>query len=152
MAAKAVRPAGRQLSAERAPGACAAFTLLELMIVCSLLAILLALAVPGYQRHVQRAERSAAIEILLAAAACQERIYADEFSYDTGRCQVSGVQHGYRFRFEPPDSPPSAGYTIIAEPLAGRRDDSCGTLTLDQSGRRGISGPDEQLRRCWAGR
>jgi type IV pilus assembly protein PilE len=129
-----------------------AFTLLELMIVCSLAAILLALAVPGYHHYLQRAHRSAAIEVLLAAAACQERIYASEFSYDTNRCLANNQEQKYRFRFEPAARAASNQFSVIAEPLEAQRGDRCGRLTLDQSGTRGISGPRGELRSCWAGR
>lgn len=127
------------------------FTLLEVMIVCALAAILLMLAVPGYQGFLIRAHRSAAIELVLAAAACEERIYARRFSYDTTQCLEPGEGH-YELRFEPPASANSAGYVIVAEPLAAQSADPCGSLFLDQTGERGISGPRSRIRFCWEGR
>jgi len=139
------------------------FTLLELMIVCALAAILLMLAVPGYQGYVMRSHRSMAIEQLLAAAACQERIYARQFSYDTSKCLESGEESvedpgedpgedNYAFRYEPPAVSGSTGFVIVAEPLAAQRADPCGSLILDQSGERSISGPQSRVRFCWEGR
>jgi type IV pilus assembly protein PilE len=129
-----------------------AFTLLELMIVCSLVAILLALATPAYHHYLLRAHRSTAIETLLAAAACQERIYAGEFNYDTNRCLAHGDEEKYQVRFEPAATAAASTFIVMAEPVAAQRNDPCGTLSLDQSGTRGISGPVESLRKCWEGR
>ncbi len=131
---------------------CRAFTLLELMIVCSLAAILLALATPAYHHYLLRAYRTTAIETLLAAAACQERIYASEFNYDTNRCLAPGVEEKYHVRFEPVATAASSTFIVLAEPVEAQREDPCGNLSLDQSGMRGISGPAERLRKCWEGR
>jgi len=130
----------------------AGFTLPEMMIVCSLVAILLALAVPAYQRYLLRAYRADAITNLLATASCQERIYSTELSYDTNRCLVTGEDGKYRFRFEPPATASSTTFLVIAEPVNDVPQDICGNLSLDQSGRRGISGEEKLLRQCWAGR
>jgi len=131
---------------------CHAFTLLELMIVCSLMAVLLSLAVPSYRHYLLRAHRSTAIEALLSAAACQERIYASELHYDTRRCLSSGNQAFYRVRFEPAEAAVTNSYVVIADPLRAQAGDLCGSLSLDQSGSRGIGGPAESLRQCWEGR
>jgi type IV pilus assembly protein PilE len=131
---------------------CHAFTLLEMMIVCSLIAVLLSLSIPSYQQYLLRAHRSAAIEALLTAAACQERIYASEFNYDTRRCLSPGNQAFYQVRFQPAESAATNGFVVIADPVQAQAEDLCGSLSLDQSGSRGISGPAERMRRCWEGR
>lgn len=131
---------------------CRAFTILELMIVCCLVAILLTLAIPVYQGYVLRSYRSAAIEALLAAAACQERINASEYSYDTRRCLVQDSNGKYELRFEPPEMEALTAFTVLAEPVEVQRGDPCGNLSLDQSGVRGISGAADRLRKCWEGR
>ena len=130
----------------------AAFSLLEMMIVCALVAVLLSLAVPAYRYYLMRVYRSEAIESLLAAAACQERIYANEFNYDTRRCLPDNGGKNYSFRFEPSATPTSGTFTIIAEPLEIQSGDPCGRISLDQSGTRGIGGPAGRLRQCWEGR
>lgn len=129
-----------------------AFTLLELMLVCSLASILLALAIPSYQNYMYRAHRSTAIDLILSAAACQERIYASEYSYDTNRCLVQNNSENYYLRFEPAETAAATVFTVIAEPVETLSGDVCGSLSLDQSGTRGISGASEQLRKCWEGR
>ena len=126
--------------------------MLELMLVCSLLAILLLFAIPGYQAYVMRSYRSAAIEALLAAAACQERIYASEFEYDTHRCRVQVSDRKYELHFEPADTGQLDHFTVTAIPAEAQRGDPCGNLILDHTGARGISGPANRLQKCWEGR
>ncbi|HLF31512.1 MAG TPA: type IV pilin protein [Xanthomonadales bacterium] len=130
---------------------CEGFTLLELMMVCGLVAILLMFAVPGYQSYIMRGHRSVAIEKLLATAACEERIYALEFSFDTTRCLTADAGP-YNFRIEPASNVTATRFTIVAEPVAAQRSDPCGSLILDQTGQRSISGPAERSRQCWEGR
>jgi len=129
------------------------FTLLELMIVCALVAIVLAFAIPAYQSYVQRAYRGTAVEALLSAAACQERIHAHDFNYDTNRClPPPNKDDKYGFEFEPAHQAGVDSYTAIAQPLGAQSADACGSMSLDQNGNRSISGPQDQLRRCWEGR
>jgi type IV pilus assembly protein PilE len=131
----------------RSPG----FSLLELVIVLAVLAVLLTIAVPSYQRYVQRAHRAEAIRMMLAIAGCQERVRANTGFYDTSRCLEAFDSESHELRIEPLDSTESLEFTIIAEPQPGR-EDSCGNLSLDQAGTRGISGSPDDLRKCWSGR
>ena len=128
------------------------FTLLELVFALAVIAVLLALAVPTYQRYVQRGERAEAVRLLLAAAACQERVRAQGGYYDTSRCLEGVAASAYAFRIEPPDDPASLAFTLVAEPKQARGDDPCGSLSLDQAGTRGIGGSAEKLAACWGGR
>jgi len=129
-----------------------AFTLIEVMIVCGLVAVLLAFAIPSYQRYLMRTYRGAAVEVLLGAAACQERIYATQLNYDTSRC-LSGIADAhYRYRFEPAGTAEAGSFVVIGEPLQTQIMDPCGSLSLDETGRRGIDGPSEILSACWEGR
>jgi type IV pilus assembly protein PilE len=129
----------------------AGFTLIEVVIALAVIAILLALAVPGYQRYLQRADRAEAVRALLAAAACQERVRAAAGYYDTGRCLAGLDSEAWRFRFDPPADAAALAFTVIAEPLRISRDDACGSLSLDQAGTRSISG-DGEMGDCWGGR
>lgn len=143
----------RLMPAFRLPYVCLGYTLLELLIVCALVAILLTFAIPAYQSYLQRAYRGTAIEVLLAASACQERIYAEGFSYDTNRCvPLSGKDDSYAFGFVPNHTAGVSSYIVVAQPLDMQSGDPCGSLMLDQNGTRSISGPQERLRKCWEGR
>jgi type IV pilus assembly protein PilE len=132
---------------------CRGFTLLEVMIVCALVAIMLTFAVPTYQSYLRRVHRGIAIEVLLAAVSCQERIYARDFGYDTNRCLPRADKDDkYAFGFEPENDATASLFSVKAEPLGTQADDPCGSLMLDQSGARSITGPVERLRKCWEGR
>jgi type IV pilus assembly protein PilE len=126
--------------------------MLELVTALALVAILMALAVPGYQRYLQRSERAEAVRALLAAAACQERVRAQGGYYDTSRCVDGAMTAAYAVRIEPPDDHSSLAFTLIAEPLRQRAGDRCGSLSLDQAGTRGISGDAGELAACCGGR
>lgn len=128
------------------------FTLLELMIALSILAILLGLALPAYEGFLQRANRADAIRMLLEAAACQERIRTQTGFYDTTRCLDAMDGSVYALRIEPPDDTATTEFTLFAEPISIRAEDLCGALILDESGRRGISGKSPYLAKCWGGR
>ena len=128
------------------------FTMLELVTALAIVAVLLALAVPGYQRYLQRAERAEALRALLAAAACQERVRAQGGYYDTSRCLDHGALAAYTIRIEPPDNDSALTFTLLAEPIKPRAGDPCGSLSLNQAGTRGISGDAGALAACWGGR
>ncbi|MGD8356828.1 MAG: type IV pilin protein [Lysobacterales bacterium] len=126
-------------------------SLLDLVIALAIAAILLGVAVPSYHRHLERTDRADAIRRLLAAAGCQERVRASAGHYDTTRC-ADGGGDAYTIRFIPPDEPETLTFSVIATPSDPDSSDSCGSLQLDQSGHRSISGPDGSLAACWGGR
>lgn len=128
------------------------FTLIELLLVVSLIGILLSFALPAYQHYLERSYRTGAISMLAAAATCQERHRASTGSYDTTRCNSLGDNHHYQLLIEPEGETSSPGFTLIAKPLVKRKSDYCGSLILDQSGLRSISGADKNRWKCWSGR
>jgi type IV pilus assembly protein PilE len=128
------------------------FTLLELLIALLILGILLGIALPSYQRFVQRSQRAEAVRLLLAAAACQEHIRSSAGFYDTTRCSEHFGSESYRRRIEPADARTATVFTLTAEPRSIREDDACGALSLDQAGIRRITGHDSALAACWGGR
>lgn len=128
-----------------------AFTLIELIIVMAVMAILIMAAVPSYQQYVLRAQRSEAINMLLQAAMCQQRVYARSGSYDTGACSIAGKQNHYELSYKPSNSQ-GENYVVIAQPLGAQKADRCGSLSLDQSGNRKIGATDASNTQCWNGR
>lgn len=127
-------------------------TLLELLIVLAVAAILLAIALPSYQRYVVRAQRTEAIRLILAAAACQERVRAETGAYNTSRC-LQGIQlRSHEFRIEPAGRASSQEFRIIASPIRPEARDGCGSLGLDHAGTRFIGGDPALLGACWGGR
>ena len=57
------------------------FTLIEVMIVVVIIAVLLGVALPGYQNYVLRTNRTAAQADMLAAAQAMEKHFAINFTY-----------------------------------------------------------------------
>jgi type IV pilus assembly protein PilE len=135
----------------RVPGTCPGFSLIDLLVALSIAAILLLVAVPSYHRYTQRVDRSDAVRRLLAAAGCQERLRAGTGHYDTTRCAAEAGD-AYRIVYSPADEPDTLTFSVIAIPRHPDGDDPCGSLQLDQSGTRSISGSAASLAACWGGR
>ncbi len=137
------------------------FTLIELMIVLVIVAILMAVAVPAYLEHAQKARRSDGMGALMDAANREEQLMLDRSTY-------SGDMTELGFAADPMVSPEGhyqidgvdcAGgaitaasncYVLTATPIASspQSDDTrCASLTLSSTGQRGASGTtgDE----CW---
>lgn len=126
-------------------------SLIELVIVLAVIGILLTTAVPSYRSYMQRVHRTEAIRMLLQASMCQERIYASQGSYDTGRCHPGSEQRRYQVSYKPPDTL-GRTYVAVATPMGAQISDHCGSLSLDQNGTRGISALDSSVMKCWNGR
>lgn len=126
-------------------------TLIELLIVVTVMGILLSIAIPGYSNYMLRVHRTEAIRMLLQASMCQERIYAGHSRYDTSQCFPASEHQRYRITYASPDTR-DRSYVALASPLGAQLDDPCGSLSLDQNGAKGISARDISLVKCWNGR
>jgi type IV pilus assembly protein PilE len=126
-------------------------TLIELLIVVTVMSILLALAVPGYSNYVLRVNRTEAIRLLLQAAMCQERVNASRGSYDTSLCLPTSSQQRYRISYQSPDTKGST-YAVKATPTGAQLAERCGSLFLEQDGTRGVSSKAISVTKCWNGR
>lgn len=126
-------------TSERSPQA--GFSLIELMIVCAVIAVLAAIAMPRYQMHVVKARRMAAITCLMDQAQVQERWRTGTFSYvGAPAAPCTGDARGYRIDV----LGTRTGYQINATPEPGLGDSACGVLGLDHTGARSPTDPQ-----CW---
>jgi len=127
------------------------FTLVEAMIVVALLAIGVSLAIPSYTGYVVRTHRTEAIESLLATAACQERLYIRNNSYDAESCE--GDSAGGYYTITVTTSNTDQNFLASAVPQGGQTEDSCGTLTITDIGVKQAGGEGGSFAQtCWSGR
>ena len=125
------------------------FTLIELMIVVTLIAIIAAIAIPSYQKYVEKTRRADAQSALLQAAQSLERCFTRLNAYNAAGCPgVTGLTSEGFYRISFADGEPTATtFELEAEPVGAQENDPCGTFTLDQRGQRTAAG-DASLR-CW---
>lgn len=133
------------------------FTLLEVLIAAAIIAILAAIAIPSYQGYVARGHRAAATACLSEAAQFMEQFKTLNMRYDEDGAgeEVALPPMGCRTRIAGAytiaiDEVDASSYLLSATPqgIQASRDAGCGTLTLDQTGRRAVSG-DQPANRCW---
>jgi type IV pilus assembly protein PilE len=136
----------------------AGFTLIELMIVVAIVAILAAIAYPAYTNYIVKTRRVAAASCLSEYANYMERYYTTNLRYDKDAASKDNVLPSldcasttrtgnyYDYDF---GKPTVSDYTLTAKPKGAQAvDTKCGTLTLDQTGKRKVSGTDT-VDRCW---
>lgn len=142
------------------------FTLIELMVVLAIIAIIAAIAYPSYINSVVKSHRAAAEGCLAEHANFMERFYTTNLAYDKttaganigggaaaslpalGCDTAGGMGNNYTFSFAA--APTTSTYSIRAVPILAQatRDTKCGTLSLDQTGTRAISGSGA-IQDCW---
>jgi type IV pilus assembly protein PilE len=141
----------RQLS--RQLGRLRGFTLVELMIVVTIVAILGAIAFPSYRQHVMKTKRAECEGVMTTAAAMFERHYAANATYalDSSSSSLSSLtcpQDGgtTSYVLDGWDTATSSTFMITATPQGGQLADACGTLTLNEIGEKGS---DKTVAECW---
>lgn len=115
------------------------FSLIELMIAVVIVGILAAVAVPSYQSYVIRANRAAAQAFMMDVENREKQYLLDARTYapDLATLQMTApadVSSFYSISIAVSSVPPA--FTITATPIAGSKQTSDGTLTLDSSGTR----------------
>ena len=130
------------------------FTLIELMITASIVAVLSAIALPSYTSYIARANRADARAQLVQVAQFMQRFYAanDKFDKDRSGNEVitqvplalkqspapTGSAKLYDLAIVPIVIPGSVEIRMV--PVDGGRmsNDQCGAFSLDSTGKRGI--------------
>ena len=126
------------------------FTLIELLIVVAIIAILAGIATISYNRYVERANRTEAKSVISDLASRMERWYTDTGTY-TGytipttlrTTPVGGGMTRYNISVRITDQ----NFTLTATPQNAQVNDACGTMTLDDAGRKTPNATDGE--RCW---
>jgi len=133
------------------------FTLMELLIVVTIIGILAAIAFPQFDEVFKRSKRSEGKAALLAAAQKMER-----YNTNNGRYPATMAEAGVSNKSNN-ENPSSSSYDIAlaagstassvtswkftATPVF--TDTKCGNLMIDNLANKTISGPSAELVRCW---
>jgi type IV pilus assembly protein PilE len=139
------------------------FTLIELVVAVFIVALLLVLALPSYQRQLLHARRSLGSAQLLQVMMRQQQYFLDHKQYARSLTDLGYLAHPYAIDAAGDVVAAAAddrtyligltwrqdGYTLFATPqLSQTKDQLCGALTLDATGAKGISGAGK-ARDCW---
>ena len=124
------------------------FTLIELMITVAVVAILAAVAIPSYQQHILKSRRAQAKADLVEVAQLLERYHTVQNTYVGFALPSTQSPRDGTSRYTLSLSNASAtAFTLTAEPGTTQSKDKCGTMTLDQVGRKT---PDNAtVEGCW---
>lgn len=140
------------------------FSLVELLVVMSILAIVTTVAVGSYRQYVRRAHRSDATTTLLRIAAAQEKFYAQNGHY-AGAAQlvaappaglgIGGTERGYySLGVSIAAGGSGIGYTASATVIpsgAQGDDEQCWVLSVNERGLHRAEARDgsDSTARCW---
>jgi type IV pilus assembly protein PilE len=138
-----MKPGGKTVNSRRSKG----FTLVEMLVVLSIIGVLAAIAWPGYQSYYIRISREAAKTELLQLSNTQEKIYLNGNAYTAnvttaynGRANgglgiASGRTSDGKYALSIAAGA-GAAYTIRATPVAGKSQVGDGIITISSDGTR----------------
>lgn len=130
-------------------------TLMELLMVVTIVGILASIAMPTYRNYVIRTQRAEAKTGLLATASALERCFTRFNAYDNAGCDAATglpqVLAEGRYRIEA-NALTGGAYTLHAVPLAGQADDNdCKTLTYNSRNVKAVTGGATKTAiYCWS--
>ena len=114
------------------PSTIKGFTLLEAMIVVTIIGILASIVLPSYVDSVRKARRADAQTVLMQYSAFAERIFTQSNSYAGATKAASGVVDNDFYDFTPTIT--ATSFTIVATAKGEQANDSCGDLSLAHTG------------------
>ena len=130
------------------------FTLIELMITVAVVGILAAIAYPSYQEYILRSRRVEGQNLLMEAAARQERWRAQNGTYTNDEEKLNipvKSEHGYyTLKVETPVAD-DGGYTMTATRTGSQKSDKkCGDYMLNAAGKKDmVAGTPGTKEACW---
>jgi type IV pilus assembly protein PilE len=129
--------------------------MIEMLVVMLIVAVLAAIALPGYQSYMQRSRRAEARTALLRAAHWLEQQATARGLYPSGDLpqELTASTHDhYRIVRKPPKDDDDAGlhFQLEAIPQGVQAPDPCGTFTLSHTGERGVTGQGPSATSCWS--
>jgi len=139
------------------------FTLIELMIAVTVVAILTAIALPSYQNSIRKSRRPDAKTALLDLASRQERYFTLNNVYTDGVTVPNSLGYAlpanlgnagnpdYLLSVVTPNPGTGPTFSLKAVPQGDQANDSCGTYTLDNFGNQSniVGGVAAPVAGCW---
>ncbi len=139
------------------------FNLIELMIVVAIIGIIAAVAYPAYQQQLRDSRRADCAGALTSLGSSMERFFTVNNTYlgagagggNTGAptifsttCPVDGGEATYNLTIQ---AATASTYSVQAAPVGRQASDKCGTLTLTNTGLKGVSGASAGVtwQECW---
>jgi len=124
------------------------FTLIELMVVVAVVAILAAVAVPGYQDQVRKSRRAQAKADLVEYGQRAERFHTVNNTYQGFTLPATqSPREGGTARYTLGIQQAASTFTITATPQGTQAKDKCGTMSINQAG---VKTPAEAtVAGCW---
>jgi len=152
------------LGREQTPKRDFGFTLIELMMVITIIGILAAIAFPGYQQYVVRTKRGAAKSVIVQVMDRQAQFYVDNkgfatdltalgwgtssFAIDRLGKEVAATSADRTYIIQLATGATSRAFTVEAVPqlTQASKDAKCGTLRITHTGVKSVSGTGTD---CW---
>jgi len=140
------------------------FSLIELLIVVAIIAIIAAFAYPSYLEQIRKTRRADCSGALTGLSNAMERFFTVNSSYlgaaaggaDNGApavfpstCPSDGGTATYNLTIQ---AATGSTYTLQAAPVGAQTDDKCGTMTLTNTGLKGVTGQNAGVtwQDCWS--
>lgn len=129
------------------------FTLIEAMIVVALIAVLVGVAYPGYVQYSERARRGDGQNMLLQAAAAQERFFTVNNRYALSVAELGASPNSldghYQLGVAAGPSGDAQTFQLTATPVGVQATDGCADLSYNSLGERDHTGTTTNGR-CWS--
>ncbi|MDX1697351.1 MAG: type IV pilin protein [Thiohalobacterales bacterium] len=130
-------------------------TLVELLVVLVVISLLVGIAYPSYSNQVRQTRRADCEGTLMALSSAMERYFTQNNTYAgatlsganaifPGQCPIDGGTAFYNLAIT---NLTATTYTVTATPAGSQTKDSCGTLSLTQTGLKAASGGT--IDQCW---